>query len=59
VSNIFIGLVNPNFNDSGSYGEASFTMIDGRLNFQCAHSDVIETTDDTNYDEDLLDTSML
>lgn len=59
VSNIFVELVNPDFNNSGSYGEATFIMIDGKLKFQCAHSDVIETTDDTSYDKDLLDTSML
>jgi len=60
ASNIAFEIVNPNFNDSGSYGEATFTITaDGKLNMSCEHHDIIETTDDTNYDEDILDTTML
>lgn len=56
---IFDSIVDPNFNNSGSYGDATFSIEEGTLRFQCNHSDVVETTDDTNYDEELLDTSML
>lgn len=52
-------IVNPNFNDSGSYGDAYVVIEDGILKFRCDHSDIVETTDDTAYDEELLDTSML
>ena len=57
--NLFSEIVYPNFNDSGSYGNATFFINDGILTFQCEHHDVIETTDDTNYEKDLLDTSKL
>lgn len=56
---ILDSIVNPNFNNSGSHGSAVFLIEEGMLRFQCAHSDIIETTDDTSYDKDLLDTSML
>lgn len=56
---ILDSIVSPNFNNSGSYGEAYLSIEEGTLKFQCNHSDVVETTDDTCYDEELLDTSML
>lgn len=55
----FIGIVNPNFNNSGSYGNASFILEAGVLKFNCDHCDVIETTEDSTYEQDLLDTTLL
>lgn len=52
-------IVSPNFNNSGSYGDACILIEDGKLKFKCSHSDVIETIEDTLYDDELLDTSML
>lgn len=59
VYELIDSIVNPNFNNSGSYGEAYVVIEDGILKFRCDHSDIVETTDDTAYDEELLDTSML
>ena len=52
-------IVYPNFNNSGSYGSAVFFIKDGILSFECDHHDIIETTDDKTYEQDLLDTSKL
>jgi hypothetical protein len=56
---LFTQIVHPSFNNSGSYGDAGFFIRDGVLTFQCDHHDIIETTDDKTYDQDLLDTSKL
>jgi hypothetical protein len=57
---VFYEIVNPDFNNSGSYGSGVFILKeDGKLIFQCSHSDIIETTDDTKYDNTLIDTSDL
>lgn len=55
---VFYEIVNPNFNNSGCYGNGVFILKeDGKLIFQCSHSDIVETTDDTEYDKTLIDTS--
>jgi hypothetical protein len=59
LENILNQIVNPNFNDSGSRGEAKLSIQDGKLMFDCDHSDIIEDTRDTSYNETLVDTSML
>lgn len=51
--NLLEALVNPDFNDTGSYGVATFTLSKkkGKIKFHCDHSDVIETSDDTTIDK--------
>lgn len=59
LEDTFMGIVSPNFNNSGSYGNASFTLEDGVLKFNCDHYDVIESTENSFYERDLLDTTLL
>lgn len=59
LENILNEIVDPNFNDTGSRGEAKVFIEDGTLRFSCEHSDIIEETRDSSYSEMLIDTSML
>ncbi len=59
LEDILNQIVNPNFNDSGSRGEAKLFIEDGTLRFICEHSDIIEETRDSSYSEMLIDTSLL
>lgn len=47
-------IVSPDFNNSGSHGDATFEIIDHVLNFKCDHHDVIETSEDISFDQDLI-----
>lgn len=58
--NLVWELVNPNFNNEGSYGEGFFEINDeGRLIMSCDHSDIIHSTQDTSYSEDIVDTTKI
>jgi hypothetical protein len=59
LENILNEIVNPDFNNSGSRGNAKVFIEDGTLRFSCEHSDIIEETRDSSYSEMLIDTSML
>jgi hypothetical protein len=59
LENILNQIVNPSFDNNGSRGNARVFIEDGKLLFNCDHSDIIEDTRDTRYDETLVDTSML
>jgi hypothetical protein len=60
IEGIFYKIVDPDFNNDGSYGNGEFLLSEeGILTFKCEHEDVITETRGTEYDEQLIDSSKL
>lgn len=59
AGDILCNLVSIDFNNDGCAGHALLFIQDGKLGFKCDHSEYYMHSNDSQYEETLIDTSML
>jgi hypothetical protein len=59
AKDIVCRVVNPNFNDDGSNGEAELFISDGKLVMTCIHNDIVTSYDTREYNDEILDIDKL